>query len=288
MPEDEQVITAYCLERIFGKEFYRGEAMSNIDDGGYLSCIPPERGCSRAKYACDVAPEIVKNQWTHGFLPFNVDFKTRKDIHSKRRSRWLSKVRMEDADPVPIIYKFEDDNARYPCDYEHHYPEWAETTLLSMNLTSGSTIGDLNKDEVLLALRKLSSSRNPVEAFIRKEQRYNEYPTSMADEDKDRFLKALSCLRVFRSYAIKRNSKPISSKIETSNDLRVLPLDRYLTDKSEERSIPLVSNMPENKAEICVAEEGLSSCGSESLQEAYDDDDMSLSSEKTHVSESSW
>jgi len=289
LPPDNQVVAAYCLERIFGREFFKGEAMSNIDDGGYLSCIPRESGCTRGKYACDVSPHIIKSQWRYDFLPSDVVFKTRKDIHTQRRYRWLSKKRMEHSDLEPVILHREDDQSRYPCDIENYYPEWAEKAYLGLNLTSGSTIGDLSRYEVELALTKYSNSPNPISSFLRKEIRYNEYPTSVSDEDKEAFLKATSCQRIPRASAFLGSSNiQIQMQMEVSHDLEVLPLDHYLSDNREEEQALRVSDIPESSVFDIEDEENESTCDSEDLLQAYDTDNISVSSNKSYVSSSSW
>lgn len=202
LPSEQQVIAAYCLERLYGHEFYRGECMSNIEDGGYLSCIPEISGCTRAKYACDTHPEIKTVVWRYDFLPSDLDFKTRKNIHFSRKNRWKSNKRLERRDLKVIIE--EDEGGYYPCDRTAKYPKWAELTCLQENLTSGSLVGDLSRHEVELAIVNYSRSQDPISSFISKEIRLNEYPTAMADEDKEMLISAVSSRRIHRRLARRR------------------------------------------------------------------------------------
>jgi hypothetical protein len=91
LPAEEQIPAAFCLERIFGKEFFRGEAMSNVKDGGYLDCIPQNWGVSRSKYACDTSSNKTRIMWRLDILPEELLLEERKDIHQERKRRWRSK-----------------------------------------------------------------------------------------------------------------------------------------------------------------------------------------------------
>jgi len=278
LPTEWQVIAAYHTERLIGYEFYRGESLTNLNDGGSLSCIPEEHGCSRSKYACDTYPITRKLLWKLEAFPGSLPLETRKDLHTSRKTRWLSKIRKEHSDlDVEVVIP----ESPYPRMRTYLYPDWAERTQINQNVTSGNTVYDLSDREVSQALVGYSASENPISSFMKQEIWYNYYPTTISDEDKERFIRALSCEPLQKNLGLLETPTSQVKYGEIKID-EVTPIESFLS--------PVATEIDDNRKVTLLVNAASEDDNSEELDSvlAYDSDFLSVSSIKTHESEKSW
>lgn len=194
-----QPIIAYHLEKLYGFEFHKGEALKHVNDGGYLSCIEPEYGKSRGLYATYFKfPKSTKGEWNiPGLLP-NEKFtlNERKIIHRKRKKRWKTQNHHFGADFYILKNKYLFEEIYKPIELIYSYPLWAEKYLLSHGLTAGSTVMDLTKDDIIDILVTHGHEPDPVRSYLTGRVTLPGIPLTFSDEKRKEYLTALSAERL--------------------------------------------------------------------------------------------
>jgi hypothetical protein len=193
--EDEQLIVAFHLEKIFGREFYRSEALSNTKDGGYMSVIPPKGGTQRGRYACEGVKPKIQPGWQTAQADFyqELTLDERRKVHQDRKARWKTR-KVVDVYAYELLHPDIELNEDLLTDEVYKYPSWAEDAILEQGLTSGRTTRELSKSEIVNALIDYANYRDPIEAYASGGWKEREMiPTSVPDEVKDKILLARSC-----------------------------------------------------------------------------------------------
>jgi hypothetical protein len=227
---EEQFTVAYCLERIFGFEFYRGESQSHLNDGGYLTAIPEKFGVSRSKYACS---QVALKSGPKGFLPQEyldgLTFEECKEIHQTRKERWNSKRLLECFEDNTVVQP-DPEAGRYACEYPIRYTQWAEDTVREFGLTSHRTTFGLSIDELYRALYKYGACPNPIESFINQDTLLPHRPKSVSDEMREILYKSAACREIEKRYAWKRSDLEIEPDTISTNYSQsdIPPLTTYL------------------------------------------------------------
>jgi hypothetical protein len=231
---EEQVKTAYSLERIFGYEFYHGESQSHFNDGGYLSCIEESFGVSRAKYACDCALKQDRQGWVPMIALEDKSPKELKELHVLRKQRWKSKIRKERFEPTTQIYKLKPDQRPYVAREALRYTDWAEKVQLGLGFTSGKTTRDLNEYEVQAAMSKYANAANPIDSYLAQEIIEDNYPAVLPDERREMLLQSVGCEYIQKSYAFLHKECTADELSVDEASLTSKPtqpgLDAYLVD----------------------------------------------------------
>jgi len=225
LPKGMQHIISYHLERIYGKEFYRGEAFSHINDGGYLSSIGPELGWSRGLYACYFPVKKTKaHLWKISGLEPSEKFtlEERKFIHRNRKERWKTKQKRFASD----FYILHTSTSLYEEIYTpdlmmYEYPSWAEEILLKDKITGGSITGDLISADVIEALVQCGNEREPIHSYIgglRTPQRMN---FTFSDELREKYFTAMESDKVEHLMTFIRRAKEPRFEIEIKKDKQI-------------------------------------------------------------------
>jgi len=280
MLPDEQPVIAYHLERIFGREFFRGESQSNFLDGGYLNCIPQDAGCSRGKYACDITPHINRPGFYPELFLTRLNRDEKKKIHNVRKTRWRTRRRLERSE-----YEFskqENTEKRYVHDAPLRYSEWGERALLAIEMTSGHTTFNLGYFEIQEALSAYAWASDPIQSYLNQEDTDLRYPTVLDDETRGKLLSATRYKILEKNYAFLEDSSESDNSCAGSikSIEGITPLDAYL-EKDLKSSLLEIEQVTISAADDVSAEGEVDSEELSCILNLYEDmDDESLASQE--------
>jgi len=221
LPKNMQHIVAYHLEMIYGTEFFKSEAFSHINDGGYLSCIEPESGYTQGLYA--VAFNLPKDEisgWKQASIAYpseRLSLDTRKLIHRTRKSRWKSGKRLFASDYY-ILHPIESVEYMHVTDLKQAYPQWAEEIYLKLNLTSGVTVHNLTFNEVVEILCRYPLSSSPISDHMAGKKEYYRIPLGISDEQVEAFGPVVNYETIERDY--EQIVQPVYDLFESSNEVQ--------------------------------------------------------------------